>query len=100
MAATRQLAFQVTSLAEVAKPDQQMYTSDASSGGYKLTYVGEALARYRRHAAENRDREVPPPTKIVRFDRQDWAKLIAVAEPEARSYFLKMAGSGVIKVVG
>jgi hypothetical protein len=91
------LPAEINSLSEVTKPDEQLYETD-NVGAYKLSYVGQALARYRQLAAENPGEDVPPPRKIVRFDRQDWTRLIAVAEPAARAYFLRMAANGVIKV--
>jgi hypothetical protein len=87
----------INSLSEVLMPDAQLYETD-NAGAYKLSYVGQALARYRQIAAENPGEDVPPPRKIVRFDRHDWTRLIAVAEPAARIYFLRMAANGVIKV--
>jgi hypothetical protein len=98
MSTNRQLPPQIDSLGQVSKPDQQMYQSDGA-GAYRLSFVGEALARYRRHVAENPGEDVPAPQKILRYAREDWTRLLAVAEPQARSYFIRMAASGVIKVV-
>jgi hypothetical protein len=78
------------------KRDRQLYESDGT-GAYELTFAGKVLAHYRQQAAENLG-DVPPPRKIIRFDRETWAHLIAVAEPEARTYFLRQAAAGVIKV--
>jgi len=100
MTTSPELPARIDSIDEVAKGDQRLYERDAMGDAYQLTYVGQALANYRRLAAENSGASVPPPRKVVRFDRTGWALLCAVAEPDARAYFLKHAAAGQIKVVG
>lgn len=97
MTSSPELPARIAKLDDVSKRDQRLYDSDAGEG-YKLTYIGQALANYRRLAAENPALEVPPPRKVVRFNRDGWAQLLAVAEPNARAYFLRAAATGTIKV--
>jgi hypothetical protein len=92
-----QLPAEIFSLAEVPKRDQPLYESDGA-GAYKLSYVGRHLAAYRRQVAENPGADVPPPPKIVNFDREGWSRLLAVAEPGAKKYFLRLAGAGIVKI--
>jgi hypothetical protein len=88
----------IEQLSDVAVRDQRLYERDTWGDAYQLSYAGTALANYRRLAAENSGVPVPPPRKVVRFDREGWALLLAVAEPEARAYFIQCAAAKSIKV--
>jgi hypothetical protein len=90
----------IETLDEVTKRDRLLYRRDAAGDAYEITHIGRALARYRQAAAENPGGQVPPPRKMMRFDREGWSQLIAMAEPDARAYFLRCAASGTIKVQG
>jgi hypothetical protein len=99
MTTSPELPAHIGSLDEVAKRDQRLYERDKWGDAYQLTHVGTAVANYRRLAAENPG-AVPPPRKVIRFDRKGWALLLAVAEPGAKSYFLRCAATKHIRVEG
>ena len=77
-----------------------LYDTDGSGESYRLNHVGQAVAHYRRLAAENDGLDVPPPRKIVRFDREGWARLLAVVDPAERACFLRQAGARKILIAG
>jgi hypothetical protein len=89
------LAAEVATLASVASPDRSLYQSDGA--GYRLSHSGRLLKKYRELAAENAG-DVPALHKVYDVDREGWYQLIAVAEPEARAYLLRMAASKIIRI--
>jgi hypothetical protein len=94
-----ELPSRIDKLDEVSKRDQRLYERDAMGDAYQLSYVGTAVANYRRLAAESPG-SVPPPRKVVRFDRAGWARLLAVAAADERSYFMRQAAAKRIVIEG
>jgi len=88
----------IDTLDRVSARDQRLYERDAFGDGYQLSYVGSAVANYRSLAAEHPI--VPPPRKVIRFDRKGWALLLAVSAPNERSYFIQQVAAKHIKVEG
>jgi hypothetical protein len=90
------LASEVDTLASVESPDRSLYQTDGA-GGYRLSHSGRLLKQYRELAAENPG-AVPALRKVHDVDREGWYQLIAVAEPEARPYLLRMAANKIIRI--
>jgi hypothetical protein len=84
-------------LSEVPVRLQRLYEM-RPDGSYHLGHVGKQLAAYRRMVAENYPGDPPLPRKMVKLDRDGWAELLARAEASERSYFMRAAAAGLIKI--
>ena len=99
MSTSPELPSRIDKLDEVSKRDQRLYERDAMGDAYQLSYIGTAVANYRQLSAEHPG-IVPPPRKVVRFDREGWARLLAVATADERNYFMRQAAAKRMVIQG